>query len=404
MLSRRVGNVGTDENAEFELCCFLTHRDTSSEAAIWRDNSRRLVVIAFRGTSDIMDVLTDINLLQTPLEMGYNGQKSDDPRQVHSGFFASARAISRRVKELLLSATAGTPGEWSLLITGHSLGGALAHLMATELVGDVDVTRGFKEKDDESLFGMATKLGKDLFNQAKMTVTGTQLPKWKEVAMYSFGAPRVGNGEFAQFFESLYAGREAFRIVNDQDIVPRLPRGAGAAGAVLEYEHVGRTVLVAEQEEEAGGFAGFWVEGDSDDAVCPLRDVSPLSNPFSSGGVLGDVGEETRSLASSIGDTWNKVDTAAKGRSRAELQKAVNEGLASFDKKRQTITGKLQGMSAVDALSMLGLDKRFVESELKLVESLAQGKAIEHHLEPSYFEAMRTALDTAQQTESDQAA
>jgi len=304
---------------------------------------------------------------------------------------------------LLVSATAGTPGEWSLLITGHSLGGALAHLMATELVGDVDITRGFKEKDDASLLGMATKLGKDLFNQAKMTVTGTQLPKWKEVTMYSFGAPRVGNAEFARFFEALYAGREAFRIVNDQDIVPRLPRGAGAAGAVLEYEHVGRTVLVAEQSAEADGFDGFWVEGASDDAICPLRDVSPLSNPFSSGGVLGDVGEETRSLASSIGDTISKVDAAAKVRSRAELQKAVNEGLASLDRTKQSITGKLQGMSAADALSMFGLDKRFVESELKLVESLAQGKAIEHHLEPSYFAAMKTALDAAQQAEADEA-
>jgi len=401
-LSRRVGSVGTDENAEFELCCFLTHRGTSSEAAIWRDTSRRLVVIAFRGTSDIMDVLTDVNFLQVPLEMGYNGQKSDDPRQVHSGFFASARAISRRVKELLVSATAGTPGEWSLLITGHSLGGALAQLMATELVGSVDVSRGFKEKDDASLFGMATKLGKDLFSQAKQTVTGVRLPKWKEVTMYNYGAPRVGNAEFANYFESLFAGREAFRIVNDRDIVPRLPRGAGAAGAVLEYEHVGRTVLVAEQSESADGFDGFWVEGQSDAEVCPLRDVSPLSNPFSSGSVLGDVGEETKNLASNLGDAWGKVDAAAKLRSRADLKDAVTEGLASFEKAKESVTGRLSGMSAGDALSMLGLDQKFVESELRLVESLAQGKAIEHHLEPSYFEAMRTALD-AQQGESGRA-
>ena len=34
--------------------------------------------------------------------------------------------------------------------------------------------------------------------------------------------------------------------------------------------------------------------------------------------------------------------------------------------------------------------------ELKLIESLAQGKAIEHHLEPSYFVAMTKALDAAQ--------
>jgi len=349
-----------------------------------------------------MDVLTDVNLFQTPLEMGYEGQASDDSRLVHSGFFASARAISRRVKELLVSATEGTPGDWSLLITGHSLGGALAQLMATELVGAVDVSRGFKERDDASLFGIATRFGRDLLSSAKQAVTGVTLPAWKEVAMYNYGAPRVGNGEFVSFFNTLFAGREAFRIVNDRDIVPRLPRGAGAAGAVLEYEHVGRTVLIAEGSDAAEGFDGFWVEGESNEADCPLRDVSPLSNPFSSGTVLADVGEQTRNLASSLGDTWSKVDAAAKSRSRGELQKAVGEGVASFEGIKDSIAGRLQAMSTADALRMVGLDQRFVESELRLVESLAQGKAIEHHLEPSYFEAMRKALDVAQQVEREQ--
>ena len=388
-LSRRVGELGADENAQFELCCFLTHRGTSSEAAIWRDTKQRLVVIAFRGTSDILDVLTDINLLQTPLEQGYNGQKSDDARQVHQGFFASARAVSRRVKELLVSATAGTPGEWSLLITGHSLGGALAQLMATELIGGVDTSRGFKERDDASLFGMASRL----FTQAKESMPQFQLPRWREVALYTYGAPRVGNGEFAAFFEALFAGREAFRIVNDRDIVPRLPRGGGVAGAVLEYEHVGRTVLVAEKASEAAGFDGFWVEGQSDEADCPLRDVSPLSNPFSSGGVLADVGEETKNLASTLGSTLDKIDAAAKVRSRDELKRAVYEGLASFEKAKDSISGRLQGIKAADALAMVGIDSRFVASELQLVESLAQGQAIEHHLEPSYYVAMTKALD-----------
>ena len=41
------------------------------------------------------------------LLQGFNGQKSDDERKVHSGFFAAAAAVSRRVKELLVSATAG---------------------------------------------------------------------------------------------------------------------------------------------------------------------------------------------------------------------------------------------------------------------------------------------------------
>ena len=95
----------------------------------------------------------------TPTSDGQHvGSDDDGPaREVHSGFFAGSKAVSRRVKELLVSATAGTPGEWELLVTGHSLGGALATLMSTELVGAVDVSRGFKEKEDASLFVMAQR-------------------------------------------------------------------------------------------------------------------------------------------------------------------------------------------------------------------------------------------------------
>jgi hypothetical protein len=48
--------------------------------------------------------------------------------KVHSGFRNSIDSISRRLKELVLAAVA--PGEdlsnYDLLVTGHSLGGALA--------------------------------------------------------------------------------------------------------------------------------------------------------------------------------------------------------------------------------------------------------------------------------------
>ena len=72
----------------------------------------------------------------------------------------------------------------------------------------------------------------------------------------------------------------------------------------------------------------------------------------------------------------------------------MSDGLASLERSKDSIAGRLQGMSALEALSVFGVDQRFVESELKLAESLAQGKAVEHHLEPSYFRAMRTALDS----------
>jgi hypothetical protein len=33
---------------------------------------------------------------------------------VHNGFFTSACAVNRRLKELLVAACAGTPGEWEV--------------------------------------------------------------------------------------------------------------------------------------------------------------------------------------------------------------------------------------------------------------------------------------------------
>lgn len=65
------------------------------QVAMWRERNLRRVVLSFRGTSDILDVLTDVNLLQTPFEFREDGKKSDDPRMVHSGFFSSAKACNR---------------------------------------------------------------------------------------------------------------------------------------------------------------------------------------------------------------------------------------------------------------------------------------------------------------------
>ena len=92
----------------------------------------------------------------------------------------------------------------------------------------------------------------------------------------------------------------------------------------------------------------------------------------------------------------NKIDAAARVRSRSDLNKAMSDGFGEIEKAKASIAGRVAGMGAGEALSMIGLDKRFVESEIEMVQSMAQGTAIEHHLEPSYFVAMATALDAAQ--------
>mmetsp|Transcript_8028 Transcript_8028/g.25012 ORF Transcript_8028/g.25012 Transcript_8028/m.25012 type:complete len:304 (-) Transcript_8028:370-1281(-) len=257
-----------------------------------------------------------------------------------------------------------------------------------------------------------------------------------KVRLYTFGAPRVGNSEFARDFDSL--GIEAYRIVNGEDIVPRLPRHANSAGALLDYEHVGRTVLI----DEAGVVCnGFWIESESDNEQCPLREVSPITNPFGPGSVLTDLverlssvagGDTVTAAASSQGsssaaaglieaklvalqETGGKEGTDALGAQLASLENELKgedlEQLRTFEKQvkdlassvtlavgelgkaRDDIAKRLGEMTPAEAMSLIGLDARFVESELRMIESMRKGTFVVHHLEPSYFAAMRRALD-----------
>ena len=43
----------------------------------------------------------------------------------------------------------------------------------------------------------------------------------------------------------------------------------------------------------------------------------------------------------------------------------------------------------------MGLEGRFLAAELQLVDSLRQGDAIVHHLEPSYFKALANAAQAS---------
>ena len=44
-----------------------------------------------------------------------------------------AQSVARRLKELVAAAAGGDISEWELVVTGHSLGGALATLFTMDL-------------------------------------------------------------------------------------------------------------------------------------------------------------------------------------------------------------------------------------------------------------------------------
>ncbi|MDF2725881.1 MAG: lipase [Paenibacillus sp.] len=131
------------------------------------------VILAFRGTSSTTDWISDAIASQEK----YKCVK--DAGSTHRGIsniYNSARpAILPTLNKLSASGK-------RLLVTGHSLGGALATL------GAMDVKKN----------------------------TGFTFP-----IIYTFGSPRVGDPEFAHSFSNKM--RDSFRVYNRLDAVPLLP-------------------------------------------------------------------------------------------------------------------------------------------------------------------------------------
>jgi triacylglycerol lipase len=206
-----------------------------------------LAVLAFRGTFplSIDNWLTDAD---APL-----GPAPDSaPGQVHRGFADAFSGLAATVDQFL----AGLDDGLDLWVTGHSLGGALATLASVHLAGR------------PSFCGV-----------------------------YTFGSPRVGDAEYAGVYKA-----DHFRVVNDNDIVPRVPPKD------LSYHHVGtRVLLVPGQDpqvsatgddpdgsalggEVAGRIAAFLQAGSLD----PLLALEGLSAGVA--GPLGVAAEGSRQL------------------------------------------------------------------------------------------------------------
>ena len=135
-------------------------------------------IVAFAGTDPgvLATVLTDVNTLP-------------GAGTIHTGFAEAIQAVWADLVPLLQA-----PGPARLLVTGHSLGAALAVLTA---------------------FRAHNELHKD----ANL--------------VYTFGLPRVGGGAFVAEYEPVY-GASTFRFVDGDDPVPAMPP------VHLGYQHVGR--------------------------------------------------------------------------------------------------------------------------------------------------------------------
>lgn len=151
----------------------------------WNE-SARTAMVAFRGTVTIWDWIDDLDALPVDyLAVPGSGQ-------VHMGFQLVYEHVRHSVSQLLAGAGQGAR---RILVTGHSLGGAVA------------VLSGFQ-----------------------IGTTAGVIPE-----LHTLAGPRVGAPDFAGRFDALIP--VCSRVVNFMDVVPQVPLPP-------LYKHVGQEELV----------------------------------------------------------------------------------------------------------------------------------------------------------------
>lgn len=347
---------------DLEHIFFVSHKETGATCAVYRSLEQKLIVVSFRGTCAPVDLLTDASLVQ---DAWVEGQDVEDQtiQKVHRGFRTSMNSIARRLKELILA----IPGpneeiaEYDMLVTGHSLGGALATLFTAD-IGEygIDAGRSLPQKDPSDAWWKGVAKA---FNFARTEDFAKAPPRPKSLRLYNFGSPRVGNIPFAEAFDRrVQEGKidQAYRIVNGEDVVARMPRSVNALVlGQINYEHVGKTVLVT--SEPSSNSTSLWIEGESDDSRCPVRDGVSLSSPMAEGTLLNELWEGLDEEKEE--STWTDKIGILAGR----------------------VTDRMKTIKAEDLASIVGIDKSWTNREIRLIQSLFAGEAIQHHLEDKYY-------------------
>ena len=134
--------------------------------------SSESIVVVFRGSKTDEDYIVDAGVFQTPFLY------SPMPVKVHKGFFS----IYNSCREDLFSLLNKVGFAKKLYITGHSLGGALATLLAYDIALNSSC---------------------------------------ENFELYTFASPRAGDPNFVCLFNNYV--KKSFRILNVNDIVPQLP-------------------------------------------------------------------------------------------------------------------------------------------------------------------------------------
>lgn len=167
---------------------------TDTQGYVARDDTNKEIIVALRGTSSIVDVLTDASTTLTTC-VGTNIPYTAGTL-CHTGFMSSYNSVSADFISTVSGQLASYP-DYSIFVVGHSLGGGLASFAALSM----------------------------RYNFPNSPVTA-----------YSFGQPRSGNKLYANFHDASFPNTTGpgtfFRGIHTTDGVPQVIR-QGSQGDVI---------------------------------------------------------------------------------------------------------------------------------------------------------------------------
>ncbi|EPE10300.1 lipase [Ophiostoma piceae UAMH 11346] len=217
-----VANLGSDKT-ETDMIGFAGY-----------DPVKDQIVVTYRGSSSIRNWLANIQIDQVPcskyLSAGLSASIGSSCK-LHEGFAKAWTSLSNDTYNGVAKALAAHPSA-AIVVTGHSLGGAVATIAAAELR-----SKGYT------------------------------------VDLFTYGSPRVGNTGFVSYLSSQgpvgsvgSSGTSHYRITHMDDPVPQLP-----PSDVLNYFHTSPEFWLSNAGVAATSTEPGYFEGKIDYAVSDVK-------------------------------------------------------------------------------------------------------------------------------------
>jgi hypothetical protein len=272
-VSMIMARMGLEENHCRMISSSVDAMFIRSTAFLVQSRSGRVAILCYRGTEpmNFINWMTDADV--EPERMNY--RFGDPGATVHAGFYRNVRATRYEVTTALKHACHGRSvcGPFpeglerleALYVTGHSLGGAMAAMMAVMLRHEK------KYRDD-----ITSRLR----------------------AVYTYGQPMIGDPAFARACENdRFLYDQVIRYIYDSDVVPHLPPMTSGPyrhfGREYHYRvpHVRNTVLDLARHPHDGR------EGRLEERDTPVRQTASLLGGAGLA-VLSFIGNRLRPLRS----------------------------------------------------------------------------------------------------------